>query len=698
VKISINQLRRYIVLPESSNQIQDLMEDIGLEVKKVEHVEDDTIFTLELLANRGDHHCYSGIAREIYGRTNWAVSNIELKELVVNQDCAGISVSTEKCLNYTLTEFTRTGAADNLSLDPTFRQMLTVSGVNSTIPLIDITNIVNIELGQPMHVFDADKIVGSISVRETTGRESARLLFSDMSIILDAGTLVIADDIKILAVAGIAGCEESKPTEQTIRIYLESATFDPVSIRTTAKRLKLQTLSSMRFERGADPSLAITATKRANLLLNQVGWVSEKGIKVVKYQDFEKTIQLNLCDINNYFDTAFDKKDLIALLARYGFTFHNNSATTDRTITVPPHRIWDINITEDLYEEIARAVGYNQLPSTPLTSTAGILPSQLLTRKDMVNNLLIGEGFFEVFTDGFYSEKHRSALAIPEDHPLQEHVRTVNASDKSYALLKNNALTQAVELVLTNINAKNPNIKAFEWTRIFKPSIEDHNGLCHEYQLLWAIVSGFSRPRMWDEAGKQVDFFYMKGIIERLADCLSISLHVKPIIYESHHAPISICLHPFRKAGIYYDEELVGILGEVHPKVILAWGIKNFRPYYLEISQKILTLPLTDNTYIAPPRIQPIVRDVCLLLSRDLPAKDVADFIKRQSLLLGSVEIADVYSPDKNNGRNAVTFSLIYDQSKSLPIILSSTEINDETNRVIHLTLGHYSAFSVEQR
>lgn len=696
MKISINQLKGYIDIPVDTSELLHLMEDVGLEVKKAERVNEEDIFTLELLANRGDHHSYVGIAQEIHGRTGWVKKSVDIPSISPANDTSLVSVKTDNCLNYVLAEFVKTNA-DNVELTPAQKRMIELSGNNTVLPVVDVTNFVGIELGQPLHVFDADKIDGKIAVRETVQGEKAKLLFSENYTDLPEGTMVIADDTKILAIAGVMGCEDSKPTEETKRIYLESATFDPVKVRKTAKYLGIQSTSSMRFERGADPALAVVGAQRACAILQQLGWTNNGGIKNSKQWDYEvPSVSIGLDGLNSYYATDYKKDLVIDLLGRYGFTSH---AANDQEIKiiVPSHRIWDVKNAKDIYEEVARGFGYNSLPSI-LPSASGVLPAPSVLRKRNVEDLLVGQGFYEVFTDGFYGDKHRTRLGISEGHPLWDHVRTVNAEDRAFSLLKNNTLTQAVELVQTNLNAKNPNIKAFEWTRTFHPNEKAENGLCEERLVLWAIASGSSRTQSWNEADKKVDVYYMKGLVEELSNMLGIPLEIKQAVDDKDISPIGTCLHPTRRAAIYWNEKMVGVLGEVHPNVLSGWGVKNARPCFIELSQDILEAVPSERRYVPPTSLHPVIRDVCLVLPNGLAAAEVADYMKQQSDWLNDVRITDVFNSESTNFKNAVTFSLEYSLSKAKKEKFTGEEINESTEHIISQTIKKYNEFSLERR
>lgn len=696
MKICVDSLRKYIDIPADVRELHELMEDIGLEIKRVDNLENNTVFTLELLANRGDHHCYVGVAREIHARTGGNIRIPQPRFQDKTENLINADVKTDKCLNYVLAEFKKT-KGNEFSLDEDKKRMIEISGTNLVSAVVDVTNFVNIEMGQPLHAFDADKIKGKIQVREAGSSEKARLLFSEDVCEVPEGTIVIADDEKILAIAGVMGCEESKPTEETTRIYLESATFDPVKVRKAARHFGIQSQSSTRFERGADPVLAVTGIERAVELFEEAGWGLAAPISIVQKWDFaEISLQLSIDSINEYFESAFSADQILQILKRYGFSVSQTSAN-NFSVLVPSHRIWDIKDSKDIYEEIARGIGYNNLPSSVPSTAAGIQPQQNQLRKELIENTLIGEGFYEVFTDGFYSDAHRSKMEIKEGHPLWEHVSIVNAGDRSYSLLKNNNLAQAMELVLTNVHVKNTNIKAFEWTRTFHPNKSAENGLCDETKVLWLIAYGENKTPNWSEKSRNVDVHYMKGLIEEFSNLLSIQLEIRQTENDAI-LPVGLCLHPTRRASVFLQNKLVGVFGEVHPDVISSWGIKSGRPCFLELSQEIFDFPPSERVYVTPSNLHPVIRDVCLLLPQGLHTLEVANYLKESSDWISEVNVSDLFNSQATDNKNAVTFSLSYSLEVAQKSNFTGDEINQETDRIVGMTLEKFKNFQLERR
>lgn len=720
MKVSLNNLLNYITpqelnLPDDWDRFFDLLEDIGLEVKRVDHMpeQQDIIFTLELLANRGDHHCYFGLAREIHLRTGWPLQTPEITELAISQEAPLAQVSSDKCLAYTLTEYSvdqSSGALPRNQLPKPMIKMIELSGTNIIAPAVDVTNFVNIEMGQPMHVFDADKVIGQVQVRDSLAGEQALLLGAQEPVTLPTATLVIADQEKILAVAGVMGCEDSKPTASSQRFYLESGTFDPVAVRKAARALNVQSLSSARFERGADPALAIDAVYRAHHLLSSIGWIANKGLGVCRaFQEQPLTIDLAVAELNHYFAIDLTSDDLISVFQRMG-SGSVQLAGDQRNeqlikVEVPSHRRWDITHTTDLFEEFARAYGYNRLPAKMPVSASGARPAPAQRRLEEVESLLVSEGFFEIFTDSFYSDQDVARLNLPESHPLQEHVRLNNSESKAYSLLKNNNIIQALDGISANLRVKNQQVQAFERNKRFIPSSQAANGLCEELKVIWGMAVGQSRLKNWQNSGVDFDIFALKGLVERIGQRLGLQLRITPQPTDETLHPYLVLLHPARRAVVEHqcsgDQAQqwrpCGVLGEVHPRLVKDFGLKSIRPYFFELEEAMIYAEPRPQSYAAPGTILPVKRDLCFGLYDKQQAGYIADWLAAAGPWLDSVDITDLFEPPAEQVR-AVTYSLLLNPLKAQKEVFSGVEINDEIERLAQGVVEHFGADKVVRR
>lgn len=634
MKIRVDVLRRFVDLPAELAAVRALLDDVGVEVKRVDPAALGGGMTLELLANRGDHHGYAGIAREVSGRTGAALRSPTSAELEVGEGPWPVRLETPLCPLYTVTRLDRVTAGGALSADAL--AVLDGAGLASKGPVIDATNVASLELGQPTHAFDAARVRGPITVRETAPGERAWPLFQAGPVELPAGTLVIADDEKILAVAGVIGCEESKTTDETTSVLLESAAFDPVAVRKAARALGLSTDSSARFERGSDAAAVLPGAGRVVALLASAGWtVSGATGRHGAWRDPSRVIRFDPAEARRFLGVETSDSEIVARLERYGYRFAPDSTFDVRTgapthperlaALVPTWRLWDAEHPADLYEDLARSLGYDDTPTALPPIDMGALPSDDEVARSVAEEVLLGHGFYEVITDGFYGRPIREKLGLTEAHALWAHVETANALDRAYSLLKNNTLAQAVELVATNLAVRVDELKAYEWTRTFHPDPTAPNGTCTERRVLWAVALGSERPRTWAGASRAADALWLKGVVGELAAALGVELSLARL--ESEHALAGL-LHPHRALAVQQGGVTVGVIGEVHPEVLAGFRIKRGRPVFLEIDEAALVVPARRPAYREPPARQPVERDLAFTLPGRVEAARVVDALR----------------------------------------------------------------------
>ncbi|MEQ1508286.1 MAG: phenylalanine--tRNA ligase subunit beta, partial [Myxococcota bacterium] len=589
---------------------------------------------------------------DLGGRLAAALALPEVAALDVG---AGIQVrlDSELCSVYTVTPVERRGGRD--VLDDGSVRLLAAAGIHPISAAVDATNIANLELGQPTHAFDADTIVGPITLRLSRPGERAWLLFTPEPAEVPAGTLVVADDAKILAIAGVIGCEESKATASTERLLIESATFDPVAVRKASRALRTSTDASARFERGSDPERPLVGAGRVVALLEAAGW-SRSGPTVVASQwtNPGRVIPLRVDAVGEFLAVPLGADEIADRLARYGFRVRPGDPGVV-LVTVPSWRLWDVEFSADLYEELAKSLGYDTTPEVLPPIGHGALPSPAEVRKARAEEVLLGYGFYEVLTDGFYGRNVIAQLGLDEAHPLFAHVETTNALERAYSLLKNNALHQAIEAVAVNERRRKPDVKLYEWTRTFHPRgdvIGERSGPdrspCTERRLLWMVVAGRDRPKAWQDTSRPADAYFLKGILDELGVELGLDFAVQP--GPSDH-PLSGLLHPGRQARISALGEPVGILGEVHPGVARRYKLKSARPCYLELDAEALFADGARPTYHEPPSTQALTRSVSFGLPGGIEAGDVAAWIHANGPdWLERAAIVDWFVPGASSG------------------------------------------------
>ncbi len=668
MKIAIDHLRRYAAgLPADQHELRELFDDLGLEVKRIEDSDVGPVFVLELLANRGDHHAYVGIARECRGRTGGALTLPESVELETGDGPIPVRIEdAEGCPLYTLTPVDV--PADRKALEAPHTVPLIAGEMLAGDSVVDVSNLVNAELGQPTHAFDADTIADEIVIRRSKAGEQAHLLFTEKPVELPKGLLVIADSEKILAIAGVIGCEESKVTEGTTKVLLESACFDPVSVRKGARRLAVQTTASMRFERGSDPTLALGGAARVVTLWEQELGAKRTGPTSVTgdWTDPKRRIEVSSAFASKYFARDLSVDEIVDRLERYDFVC--TKIDGDRvSVVVPPHRLWDVESQDDLHEEIAKSIGYNEFATLLPQAGLGAVPKHAERMKAQVETFLSARGFFEVFSDGFYDRSRWTKLGLAQDDLLTKHVEVKNALDGQFSLLKTNCLVHALEAVSTNLNYKVDRIRAYEWARTFHPDTGADNGVCRERQLLWLVGCGPWTPASWAGKPQPTDLFAIKGLVDAIGAFIGVPLTTR----RGGGGGLLDAMHPHRRAEVMLGDRRVGVFGELHPEVLKRFKIKRARPYYLEIDRTALETKAERGAFITPPTFPPIVRSLAFELPGQTEAADVAATLRDAGPdWLRAVDIVDLFALE---AARAVTFQLTLENDNQR----SAEAIND---------------------
>ena len=654
MKFLLEHLRTYTDMPASVPEARELLDEVGIEVKTVDTASLGTVFNCELLANRGDHYSYQGVAREVRGRTGGPLHYPTIHELnVVPADDTRVRVETPLCLVYTVTELS-VPEAGTAPLPSEVLAPLTAAGVHSISAPVDASNLTNYDLGQPTHAFDADRIVGPITVRTSRKGEKAWMLFTPEAVEIPEGTLVIADDVKILGIAGVIGCVDSGITDRTTRILLESACFDPVAVRIASRRLDQPTDAAARFMRGGDPTLPITGAARVAYLLERYcGYRVGNAYTAGDWTDPWRRIEVDVAKTARFISAPeMSAAEMAERLTRYGFTVEVDG-TARLTVQVPPHRLWDVHFEADLAEEVLKSVGYNATAITLPRVEMGALPSHAEDVAERVNEVLVGEGFYEIFTDSFYGRGLRDKLGLAESDPLWAHVEMQNSIERSYSLMRNNTVAQALDALATNVNLKNTNLKMYEWARVYYPDLS-------ERPVLWALANGRDRGPFWGDKGRPADALYLKGILEQIRLELRVDLRLGAA--EKHR--LAQFFHPGRRAGIFLRDRLVGILGELHPTLVARFDVKRQRPVYLEIEAEALLAPPHPRVYTDPPSRQPVVRNVAYAIPSGITADDVrAALDSAAPPFLRDIRVVDLFELPE---ARAVTFEIEYLSDEAL--------------------------------
>ena len=484
-------------------------------------------------------------------------------------------------------------------------------GVRPISNIVDITNYVLLELGQPMHAFDLAKLAAAtIRVRTAAAGESLKTL-DGQTRTLSPDMLVIADAERPVAIAGVMGGADSEVTSETTTIVFESAYFNPISVRRTSRKFGLKTEASMRFERGADPHLPVAAMERACALLEIIeagkarGTVVDRYPKPVEY----RTVRLRRMKIRGVLGADIPNADITRILESLGFVL--NSTADGWNVTVPTRRV-DIVREIDLIEELARHYGFDRLPSTfPGLSSAPAPIDPRITVARHLRSVMTAQGFSEAMTFGFVSAEAAAPFA-----PAGELVAIANPLSESFAVLRPSALPSLVGAVAHNRRREQRDVRLFEIGARFSRT----RGESRTLACAW---TGAAEVEHWSGGARDVDFFDMKGVVERVADAFRVDVHG-----EAHQEP---WLVPGRSAAVMAGDACVGVLGQVAPAVITSHGLPASDAVYvaeIDLDAMEQAAPATELRVEALPRYPSVTRDISVLLDESTAAAAVRATIR----------------------------------------------------------------------
>lgn len=630
---------------------QDIKEAIGF---------DDTKIEFEITPNRPDCLSIVGLARETAATFN---KPLKLKTpSVKGKKIPSVRIKVN-VLENKLCPYYSARIVENVKIAPSpkwIREKLRVMGVRPINNIVDITNYVMLELGQPLHAFSLSNISGNeINVRLANENEEI-ITLDDVNRKLTVKDLVIADKSKPIAIAGVMGGQNSQITKNTTTIVLESANFNGPSVRSTSKRLNLRTDSSSRFEKGLDPLLPKVALDRACELIELLG-AGEVTNEIFKVDsvNFSQTVVPLDCDfINKFLNINLSKEQMIAILDKIDCKVKNDQ------ILIPSYRN-DLKLKNDIAEEIARFYGYNNIPSTALkSSTVGKLTAKQKFQ-NKIKSIMLALGSSEIMTYPFVSPKNLDKLLIPKDSHLYNFVKISNPLGEDTSTMRTAAIGSMLDILSKNEKNKNQNVKLFEIAKEYFKSAE--TTLADEKKKL---IAGFY--------GDDVDFFSVKGMALELLNSLNIQT------FEANACENIPYYHPGRCASFSIDEKIIGYLGEIHPTVLKNFSIKH-RVYAFEFYIDDLFSCANFNIEFTPiPKYPSIDRDLALVCDIDLPSLNLQKIIRKSAgKLLEKINIFDVYTGEQvPSGKKSIAFNLSF---RSKNETLTDEQINKIMDKVITL-------------
>lgn len=624
----------------------------------------DHIIDISITPNRADCFSIIGIARDIAAMNNLPLTELKHKLPVVSIDNKmTVNIDESTAVPRYLTRVIK-GINIHAPIPFWIKEKLRRSGIRSIDAVVDVTNYVMIELGQPMHAFDLRKIAGDIVVRYGKLGEKLTLLDGN-EIEINEKTLVIADEEKVLALAGIFGGLDSGVSKETTDIMLEAAFFSPLFLAGKAREYGLHTESSHRFERGVDPELPYRAMERATALLlaiagGQAGPISEAVCS--QFLPKPAVIVLETKKIDQLLGCSIDQKCVTDILTRLGFhvKFYGNLCK----VMAPSWR-FDIQIEADLIEEIARIYGYNKIPNVHVKAKLALRahPEEILSLS-RIKYLLVDRGYQEAITYSFVDPKIQSLL-----HPEQSALTLPNPISSEMSVMRLSLWSGLLSTVLYNQSRQQHRLRLFETGFRFIPDVKAEFGVRQE-TVLSGVITGSLYEEHWHLSKKSVDFFDLKGDIEML---LSLTGRQEKFLFKpfNHSA-----LHPGQSAALYLNDEMIGIMGILHPKIQKQLDIKGNVIVFELLWEKIARRAIPGFKNIS--RFPANRRDIAILVDNDVLASDIIAECKRaggDSLV--NVNLFDVYQgANIIAGQKSLAISLILQEN------LRTLEDNDIINIV----------------
>ncbi|MDP2730984.1 MAG: phenylalanine--tRNA ligase subunit beta [Dehalococcoidales bacterium] len=640
----------------------------------------DVVLDLAITPNRADCLSVIGIAREVAALTGQdmhiAEINFEETALPVDERIAVEITAPELCARYCACLITGVKVAES----PAWMQRrLLACGMRPINNIVDITNYVLLEYGQPLHAFDYEKIRGKKVVARRAREGEILETLDGVGRVLSGEMLVIADAERALVVAGVMGGASSEVTEKTGSILLEAASFNPASIHYTSRTLGLSSESSARFERGISSELTLPALKRATQLILQLGGEAAKGVvDVYPVRQAKEPILLSTGEVKRYLGVEFSLEQIANVLTSLGFESKQPGSASELLVSVPYWRT-DTNLVVDLIEEVARITGYDRVPMTMLSQPIPRQnPEPIIGLKSKVRQGLTGYGFQEIITYSLTGLEMLERL-FPEPHPLEAvPLRLANPMTAELEYLRPNLRANLLTALATNRRYEAGSIRLFELGKAYLPRPND---LPDERETLCGLLSGSKLEESWQGSDKPLDFFEAKGIVEGLLSQLGVLASFETGSDESFHSA--------KQAVIVVDGNRVGAIGEVHPGVVENFEIDE-AVYLFEFDLPTL-LPFTigHKMFQPIPRFPPIVRDMALVVGAGVDHQKIIDIIKSFSLV-EKVAIFDVYSGEQvSQGKKSLAYRVTF-QSPSHT--LTDKEVNKVQQQILDRLSGELGA------
>jgi phenylalanyl-tRNA synthetase beta chain len=653
--------------PDAAEHGIFILEDglpLGKDIKELLGI-NETVVEFEITSNRPDCLSMVGIARESAVTLGSELKKPEIKVKEEGDEAknyASIEIDApDLCPRYAAR------IVKDVKIAPSpkwMRDRLKAAGVRPINNIVDITNYVMLELGQPMHAFDLENLHGSkIIVRRANDGEVMYTL-DDQERKLDSSMLVIADAERAVAVAGVMGGANSEVTENTKTILFESANFDGISVRLTAKKLGLRTEASSRFEKGLDVENVVTAVDRAVQLVEELGagTVCKGVIDCYVRKPEERVLKLRPEKINALLGTSIDTQYMLKLFKSLEFGVDGASML----LKVPSFRP-DVEREADLAEEVARFYDYNNIESSLLSGKEATQGKKTFKQKveDVIKNTMISCGLYETYTYSFTSPKVWDKINLPEDSDFRKAVVISNPLGEDYSIMRTTTMPEMLDIISRNYNRRIEEAGFFEMSFVYLPESIPVNTLPLEKPVLTIGMYG-----------NTTDFYHLKGIVEELMQNLKITG------YEFEPYKDCPVLHPGRTAAVMIKNKRIGLIGQISPDV--ADNFEAPEGTYIGV---IDIAPLVENAtfsanYKHLPKFPAVTRDIAMLVKDEVLVKQIEAIIKQRSgKILEAIKLFDVYKGKQvPEGMKSVAYSITF---RAEDRTLTDEEVNKTMNKIL---------------
>ena len=646
---------------------KEMENDLGKDVVEVLELKEDVI-DFEITPNRPDCLSIEGLGRETAVSLNKEFKNPrkDLMDMPVeNKDnIEGLTVkitAPDLCYRYIarVVKNVKIGESPNW-----MKRRLEACGVRSINNIVDITNYVMLELGQPMHAFDINSIEGKhITVRRAEKGEKITTL-DEQERQLDDSMLVIADDKRAVAIAGVMGGLNSEIEEGTTTVVFESAVFNGGSVRKTAKKVGLRTEASSRYEKGLSPENALRAANRAVELVVQIGAGEEVKGEVDVYPTKQNIpqVKLDVARINNLLGLELSEKSMIEILQKLDMKVENG-------YVIPPYFRTDIECVADVAEEVARFYGYDKIGSTLIEAetTLGIR-TKAQKIQDKIKEALVSKGLSEIYTYGFYNPSDLDKCCIAEDSDLRSQtIKLRNPLSEDYSVMRTTTLPSMMQTLATNNAKKNKDVALFDISRVYKDIDNQIAEGKNPTEEMIVTIGCY---------GDNIDFYVLKGLVETVFKVSSV------LKYEVMAEKTNPSYHPGKTAKICIGKDVVATLGEIHPEVSENYDISS-RVYVAEISMdKLVKYARVERKYVEVPKYPAVERDIAMLIDESIEVAQIEKIITRKAKkILEEAKLFDVYRNEKlGDKKKSVAYSLKF---RAKDRTLTDDEINKAMEEII---------------